>query len=83
MYESDCQHAKEMWRDAYFTAKLEGRSPNVEPAKEEGEKEEGEGKASPKDDFDEKKKREREAFEKKIAEFRKKARGPPPGGRCS
>mmetsp|Transcript_85875 Transcript_85875/g.243542 ORF Transcript_85875/g.243542 Transcript_85875/m.243542 type:complete len:219 (-) Transcript_85875:72-728(-) len=28
-YTDECQHAKELWRETYFTAKLKGESPNM------------------------------------------------------
>merc|ERR1712060_461499 len=66
VYSDECQHAKELWREAYFTAKMNGEDPSK-----------GKSSSSPEDDVkpppEKDKEREKKQFEDMIKEFRKKA----------
>merc|ERR1711920_95552 len=66
-YQQECQHAKELWREAYFTAKMNGEDPSKGKSKP---KEEAEPNAPPPDDV---RKKETEQWEKTLKEFRAKA----------
>merc|ERR1711920_350028 len=65
-YQQECQHAKELWREAYSTAKMNGEDPSK-----------GKSSSSPEDlakpPPEKDKEREKKQFEDMIKEFRKKA----------
>merc|ERR1711920_526832 len=60
VYSDDCQHAKELWREAYFTAKLNGEDPSKGKRSEEDS-----DVPQPQKDKD----REKEKFQKLLKEF--------------
>eukprot|EP00418_Pyrodinium_bahamense_P075726 CAMPEP_0179056494 /NCGR_PEP_ID=MMETSP0796-20121207/23840_1 /TAXON_ID=73915 /ORGANISM="Pyrodinium bahamense, Strain pbaha01" /LENGTH=205 /DNA_ID=CAMNT_0020753169 /DNA_START=36 /DNA_END=653 /DNA_ORIENTATION=+ len=61
-YFEDCQHAKEQWREAYFTMKLRGEEP--------GSKSEDEANSNP---MENEKRTEKERWQKTLKEFRERA----------
>merc|ERR1712039_1154759 len=67
-YTDECQHAKELRREAYFTAKNNGQDPNTGTAAESGA---GSDSAAPPPD--EEKRKEAERFQEKLNEFRSRA----------
>eukprot|EP00929_Paragymnodinium_shiwhaense_P005038 TRINITY_DN10643_c1_g1_i1.p1 TRINITY_DN10643_c1_g1~~TRINITY_DN10643_c1_g1_i1.p1 ORF type:complete len:286 (+),score=77.03 TRINITY_DN10643_c1_g1_i1:78-935(+) len=67
MYPEDCQHAKELWRSAYFTAKLDGRDPSQGRSGAEEDASKAAGKPPPE------KEKEQAEWDKMIKDFRKRA----------
>eukprot|EP00928_Gymnodinium_smaydae_P080775 TRINITY_DN64405_c0_g1_i1.p1 TRINITY_DN64405_c0_g1~~TRINITY_DN64405_c0_g1_i1.p1 ORF type:complete len:244 (+),score=57.15 TRINITY_DN64405_c0_g1_i1:56-733(+) len=67
-YPEDCLRAKEKWREAYFTAKLDGKELTKKSKKEKKESEEQKA-----DRVQEEKKKETEIFKQKLRDFRKRA----------
>jgi len=70
-YTEECQFAKETWREAYFTAKLNGENPNKGAAAKKEEEKAAEAVARPPDNLEIK--QEKDKWQKMIKEFRDKA----------